>query len=221
MYSNTRKGLNGVKPASPVAPVSSIPVWLSGRPHEKQPTAGKTPVIPQETAQAAPGSPPGAVADSTAPGLLSATGGPVGADDWPADCVPADWTCTACGGLLWWEDLRGGRHCMDCESGPLRRSLRLAERAAAIRASFGRHCGAYADTAPPPGGNQPAAVPTRPVGTVGAGGEPERTPGPVAGGPGVDTQSSAQSGKQPGKRRATPDLLPNLLHFHPENPLNR
>ena len=27
----------------------------------------------------------------------------------------ADWTCPECGGLLWWEDLLGGKHCLRCE----------------------------------------------------------------------------------------------------------
>jgi len=55
--------------------------------------------------------------------------------DWPdfGEPVEPDWTCTQCGGIGWWEDLRGGRHCVDCDRRKLTRCLNLAERAARLR----------------------------------------------------------------------------------------
>jgi len=49
------------------------------------------------------------------------------------ELLEPDWACPTCGGFLWWEDLRGGRHCVDCEGRKLERSLALADRAARLR----------------------------------------------------------------------------------------
>jgi hypothetical protein len=49
------------------------------------------------------------------------------------DLPKADWTCPRCGSLLWWEDLAGRRHCLQCEREDFERSERLAEKAARLR----------------------------------------------------------------------------------------
>ena len=45
----------------------------------------------------------------------------------------ADWTCPQCGGLLWWEDLLGGKHCLLCEADKAERADRLAAKTARLR----------------------------------------------------------------------------------------
>jgi len=58
----------------------------------------------------------------------------LGADGWPVDSVPADWTCPACGGIRPWWDGLGRQRCMHCERDAFERARRWAETAAAIRA---------------------------------------------------------------------------------------
>lgn len=59
------------------------------------------------------------------------------ADRWWAEydfgeLPEADWTCPQCGGLLWWEDLVGGKHCLQCEADKAERADRLAAKAAGL-----------------------------------------------------------------------------------------
>jgi len=66
---------------------------------------------------------------------LAAEAEAAGDDVLPWEEPPeTDWTCADCGGFLWWEDVKGGRHCVDCGREKLARSLELAERAARLRA---------------------------------------------------------------------------------------
>jgi hypothetical protein len=62
---------------------------------------------------------------------------PLGADGWPADSVPPGEPCPKCGGLLWWEDLEGGRHRLDCEGAKFQRAEELAGLARGLRAASG------------------------------------------------------------------------------------
>lgn len=71
------------------------------------------------------------------PAVLSEV--PADSDGWPADSVPADWTCERCGGIGWWESVDGDRHCMACEAERFERSRRLAERVVDLKATAPYH----------------------------------------------------------------------------------
>jgi hypothetical protein len=62
---------------------------------------------------------------------------PMPADGWPAGSVPPGEPCPNCGGLLWGEDLEGGRHCLDCEGAKFKRAEELAGLAQRLRAAGG------------------------------------------------------------------------------------
>jgi hypothetical protein len=72
--------------------------------------------------------------------ILPGPPGPDGrADDWQEALSPGSITpCPTCGGVLFWSDLTGGRHCQSCEAAGLRRALTLAKRAARLRRQTAR-----------------------------------------------------------------------------------
>jgi hypothetical protein len=65
------------------------------------------------------------------------TAEPLGADSWPVEAVEPGEPCPKCGGLLWWEDLEDGRHCLSCERAGWERSEEVAARARRLRARSG------------------------------------------------------------------------------------
>ena len=81
---------------------------------------------------------PALVPDPLAPAVAPpvAQGEPVAApDDCPTweQAEPPGPPCPTCSGLAYWLDLRGGRHCQNCEAGKLARAVRLLATAARIR----------------------------------------------------------------------------------------
>ena len=60
----------------------------------------------------------------------------VAPDDCPTweQAEPPGPPCPTCSGLAYWLDLRGGRHCQNCEAGKLARAVRLLATAVRIRA---------------------------------------------------------------------------------------
>jgi hypothetical protein len=65
----------------------------------------------------------------------------------------ANWArppCPTCGGVLWWEDLEGGRHCLNCERAKFEQSRELARLAHRLRAASGLPLrGAEVEAKPP------------------------------------------------------------------------
>lgn len=71
--------------------------------------------------------PTGCKTESGARAVLA--GVPADSDGWPVDSEPVNWACERCGGIGWWEDFRGRRLCLACESKGFEQARRLAERA--------------------------------------------------------------------------------------------
>jgi len=69
---------------------------------------------------------------------------PLGGDSWPGE------PCPKCRGLLWWEDLEGRRHCLDCERERFERAEELVRVAQRLRTASGLPpWGAEAEPEPP------------------------------------------------------------------------
>ena len=84
---------------------------------------------------------------TTADAELAASG------DWSPGSVEPGEPCPECRGLLWWETLEGGRHCLDCERAELERNRELARLAQRLRAAGSLPpWGAEAEAEPLPSG---------------------------------------------------------------------
>jgi hypothetical protein len=59
------------------------------------------------------------------------------AEDVALESVEPGEPCPKCRGLLWWEDLEDGRHCLDCERAGFERAEEIAGLAARLREASG------------------------------------------------------------------------------------